>query len=159
MKSLFYIFLISLLHVTVSAQHSVLSFSEAEDHGLSIQKIDTEYKSAIHTQSEKAVFTEKADQFTEEYKLFIFDLARELNENGFYWDEPTRVFTRVYFSKDGRVDHFFYNNEHAGLGESEQQRFNTIVDNYISDKSLSIGGTEPFAQCSPVVYSDVMEKE
>lgn len=159
MRFLVCIFFISFVHVSVSAQHSVLSFSEAEENGLSIEQIDSEYKSAIHAQPENAVFSEKADEFTEEYKAYIVELARELNENGFYWGEPTRVFTRIYFSKDGQIDHFFYNNQHAGLDENERQKFESIVNHFITGNSIEIKGTESFAQCSPVVYSDVLEKE
>lgn len=145
---------------TISAygQENVLSFSQADEQHISIETIDNQYPDAIHANPEQALFSTNQAEFIQEYQNFIQELAQHLNEYGFFWEEPTRIFNRIYFSKEGTVDYFFYNEEHAGFTDSQMEEFNKIVADFITNHSLNIESESTYAQCSPVVYANVVEQ-
>lgn len=136
-----------------------MSFFEAEERDISIEKIDEQYPDAIHVNPELAVFSDNQTEFIEEYRSFIQKLALYLNESGFFWEDSTRVFNRIYFSEKGIIDYFFYNEQQAGFNEDEIAEFNRLVSEFISEFVLEIKSDSPYAQCSPVVYSNVLNPE
>lgn len=141
----------------VEALQMAMSFSEAEAADISIEEIDSRYSDAIHVNPRLAVFSDNQSEFIRQYREFIQNLALYLNENEFFWDEPKRVFNRIYFSEDGSVEYFFYNDNHTGFNSTEIRNFNRLVSEFIQNNRLNIKAESAFAQCSPVVYSNVID--
>jgi len=134
------------------AQPAVQSINSADQQGINIAEIDAKYKSAIHTDPAKAVFAELQPEFIKHYHALILEAGNHLKKEGVQIENGTRMFTRIYFSSEGKIDHFFYSAEQAGFSDVQEQEFNEAMSKFLANYKLPIEAGEPFAQCSPVVY-------
>jgi hypothetical protein len=134
-----------------------MTFQEAEKNGISIQKLDSLYTSAVHSDTSKAVFkTEKEqEELYQAYVKLLQDFGQFLNDNNFHWEKPTKCFNRIYFDPNGSIDYFLFN----FLGKTEEKpteniqiEFARLLNAFISDYYFSLTAPEPFAQCSPTTY-------
>jgi len=134
-----------------------MTFQEAAKLGISIDKLDSSYKSAVHVDTSLAVFkTDSAqEKMHEAYVKLLQDFGKFLSEHNFKWDKPTRCFNRIYFSPGGTIDYFLYNflgKPEDKLPEEKQKKFNTILNRFINDYKLAVTANVKFAQCSPATY-------
>lgn len=106
---------------TLNAQTVVQSIESAEKSSIDISEIEKQYDDAMNTDPEKAVFSELESEFYDSYRQLIFDLASHLRKNDFHFDGETRMFTRIYFNKEGTIDHFFYSSDQAGFSTEQEQ--------------------------------------
>ncbi|GAA4057975.1 hypothetical protein [Flavobacterium chungnamense] len=105
------LFLILLFFNNLHSQSKVFSVEEAQKIGINIEKLDLEYKSAVHIDSTKAVFRTEAQQqkLQESYIKLLQDFGSFLNKNNFKWESKTKCFQRIYFAPNGKIDYFIYN--------------------------------------------------
>lgn len=160
MKSALNIFLIILLSHKLYSQAKVFSIEEAQKIGISIEKLDLQYKSAIHTDSTKAVFKSEKEQqqLQESYIKLLQDLGSFLNKNNFKWGVKTKCFQRIYFSPNGKIDYFIYNFKLKNIlpenmiSEEKQKEFQRLLELFTKEYTFSSTAKEKFAQCSPTSY-------
>lgn len=145
------LFVFCIINFSCYAQQA-MRFEVAKAKGI-FPAVDEQYKSAIDADSSKAVFTNEADveKHIQAYKDFLFGLGEFLEKNGFYWQDNTRCFNRIYINADGTVDYFLYQFK-TKLPESKEHEFSALLEKYISENKFGITAQENFAQCSPVVY-------
>jgi hypothetical protein len=147
-----------LLAVTVAnAQHLGLNFQDAEKQGISIQHLDSIYKSAVHSDTTLAVFkTElQQDSLQKAYIQMLQGLGDFLGKNDFKWEKPTKCFNRIYFKEDGTIDYFvfkFLGKPEDKPSDSKQLEFQRLLNIFISDYKFPLTANEKFAQCSPTTY-------
>lgn len=132
-----------------------MTFAQAAEAGLSIDEIDARYKDALHSEAELGLFNTASDAFIAAYRDFLTRHAQYLNQNGFFWEQQTRIFSRIYFSREGSVDYFLINEQQAGLSREELTQFLDLTLSFLGENGIGIHGEVPFAQCSPVVYGNV----
>jgi hypothetical protein len=159
MKYIYFFLSIFLLTHTfhVSAQSNVGNILQMEQQGISIKKLDSTYKSAIHSDTTMAVFkTEKEQvQLQDAYQKLLQALGNYLSAHSFYWEKPTRCYNRIYFNASGKIDYFIYNflgKEDVKPSQVQEAMFKTLVQQFIKDYVFSLKANEKFAQCSPTVY-------
>jgi hypothetical protein len=160
MKSVVKIFLIVILSNNLYSQSKVFSIEEAQKMGISIEKLDLEYKSAVHTDSSKAVFKSEAEQqkLQESYIKLLQDFGSFLNKNSFNWENKTKCFQRIYFAPNGKIDYFIYNFKLKNvlpenlISEEKQKEFQRLLELFVKEYIFSSTASEPFAQCSPTSY-------
>lgn len=118
-KTLGTILLMTAFGLSLLAQPLGLGVTEAESRGISIQSLDSIYKSAVHVDSTQAVFTEEEDvkALYSSYVQLLQDLGNFLSENDFEWEQPRRCFNRIYFAPNGTIDYFLF----KFLGDPENQ--------------------------------------
>lgn len=151
MKSLiFHILLFS--SVNAYGQPLATTFQHAEDLGFSISSLDSIYKSALHPDPEHSVFVDNQREFVQSYQQLHQDLSNYLTDNDFEWSERIKLFTRVYFGKDGTVDFFLFNPKRANLSQEGNDRLFSLINKFITGYRISVSADTPFAQCSPVTY-------
>ena len=155
MKKLVCIFAILVLPLFSQAQKIASSFQEAEKAGHAMAKLDAAYKSALHTDTTKAVFNGQEEEFMLAYQQMLQDLGGFLKENDFKWGKKTRCFNRIYFAKDGAIDYFLFNFNADQISEKKQRQFNLLLHKFVQNYKIGIKGKEKFAQCSPVSYTDL----
>jgi hypothetical protein len=143
--------------LSVAAYSQGMSFKEAKAKGIS-PKADSIYKSAIHSEADKAVFTAEEDvqRHILAYQKFLQDLGSFLDANNFKWEDVTRGFNRIYMKPDGTIDYFLYDFK-TPLREAKQKEFERLLNLYIKDHKFGITAPEKFAQCSPVTYPKTSE--
>ncbi len=149
-----------LLTFSSTAQHLALTFQEADKRGISVEHLDSLYKSALHSDSSLAVFKSEADQqkMYESYVKMLKDFGNFLAENNFKWDRPTKCFNRIYFNSDGTIDYLLYNfleknvTPEEMLSKEKLAEFDRLVNLFIKDYKFSLTAAVKFAQCSPVTY-------
>lgn len=141
-----------LLFVSVLSFGQGMSFTEAKAKGI-FPKVDEVYKSAVHSEPDKAVFkTEaEADAHIKAYQEFLIGLGAFLKHNNFTWDEATRGFNRIYMKPDGTIDYFLYDFK-TPLSEPKLKEFERLLNLYIKNHKFGRTAGEKFAQCSPVTY-------
>jgi hypothetical protein len=118
------------------------------------QKLDSLYKSGIHTDTTIAVFKNQ-EAYIAAYQEFIFQLADFLAKNNFKWEKEVRCFNKVYFSKEGTVDYFLYNFKEGQLTDEQKATFANLLQRFIEDTKFGLQADVPFSQCSPVKYRDL----
>lgn len=148
---------------SISAQHTVISFKEAESKGISITQLDKDYMSAIHANTDLAVFKSAEGQKNMQiaYIKLLQDLGSYLYQNKFNWEKPTRCFNRIYFSKDGEIDYFLYNftsNSKDAPSVEMQKEFERLLTQFVQNYKIPITANVKFAQCSPVTYMPMQDK-
>lgn len=135
-----------------------LTFQEAEYQGISIQHLDSTYKSAVHSDTSLAVFKTKQEEvmLQQAYIHFLQDLGKFLSANDFKWDKTTRCFNRVYFDIDGRIDYFLFNflgkTAEEKPSAEKQREFQRLMNLFMKDYKFALSAKVKFAQCSPVTY-------
>jgi len=142
----------------IYGQQRGMTFQEAENAGIRISLLDSTFKSAVHSDTTKAVFkTDKEQELMgNAYIKLLQDFGKHLNDNNFLWDKPTRCFNRVYFNSDGAIEYFLYNfigkttNERPS--KKQQEDFKRLLNDFIKDYKLVIKADTKFAQCSPTTY-------
>ncbi|WP_396146095.1 hypothetical protein [Flavobacterium sp.] len=160
MKSVLKILLIVLLSNNLYSQSKVFSIEEAQKIGISIDKLDLEYKSAVHSDITKAVFKTEAQQqkLQESYTKLLQDFGSFLNKNNFKWESKTKCFQRIYFAPNGKIDYFIYNFKLKNvlpenfISEEKQKEFQRLLKLFVKEYTFSSTASEPFAQCSPTSY-------
>ena len=118
------------------------------------QKLDSLYKSGIHTDTTIAVFKNQ-EVYIAAYQEFIFQLADFLAKNNFKWGKEVRCFNKIYFSKEGTVDYFLYNFKEGQLSDEQKVIFATLLQRFIEDAQFGLKADVPFSQCSPIKYRDL----
>ncbi len=137
------------------AQKLATTFQQAiQQHKLSIEELDRNYASALHSDTTLAAFRGREKEFTEAYATLLAELGDFLKKNNFYWDKPTRCFNRIYFSKDGSIDYFLFNFNPGEVSEKKQKQFERLVGTFILHYQFPMTCETRFAQCSPVKYVD-----
>jgi len=149
-----------LLVSIANAQHTGLTFQDADKQGLTNAHLDSIYKSAVHVDTSQAVFKSEKEQkaLGDAYIQLLQDFGKFLAQNNFKWDKPTKCFNRIYFSSDGTIDYFIYNflNQNVRaedrLSVEKQAEFNRLLNQFIQDYKFPLTATTKFAQCSPTTY-------
>ena len=144
----------------MQSQSKVFSIEEAQKKGISIEKLDLEYKSAVHIDSTKAVFRTEAQQqkLQESYIKLLQDFGSFLNKNNFKWESKTKCFQRIYFAPNGKIDYFIYNFKLKNvlpenlISEEKQKEFERLLKLFVKDYTFFTSANEKFAQCSPTSY-------
>ncbi len=142
---------------TAVGQQKAYTFQEAQDNGISIQDLDSNYKSAVHVDTTLAVFkSEKAQEAMRVYyTMLLKDLGLFLSQNDFKWDEPRRCFNRIYFDRDGSIDYFlfkFLGNAQSTPPVEKQEEFKRLLELFVKEYEIPLAANVKFAQCSPTTY-------
>ncbi|MFN8712349.1 MAG: hypothetical protein ACK5Z2_05810 [Bacteroidota bacterium] len=150
----------ALLIASALQAQKVMQFSQLETEGIRQTWLDSNYTSAVHSDTALAVFkTEKAqEEFIGAYNIFIQNLGKFLAENGFVFKQEQRCFNRVYFAADGSVEYFIYSFSNKNIEPQNQltaqqlSEFERLLIAFLKTEKLPFTTAVPFAQCSPVVY-------
>jgi hypothetical protein len=148
-----------LMYAALNAQ-KVIPFAQMSSEGIRTSWLDSNYVSAVHTDTALAVFkTQNAQQeFSAAYTAFIQKLASYLNANGFEFNQEQRCFNRVYFDANGKAEYFIYSFSNKGIdpknqvADERQVEFERLVTLFLQQEKIAVQSAVPFAQCSPVVY-------
>lgn len=147
--------LITLFPFVTNAQKIATSFKDAiENKGLSIEKLDEAYQSALHDDSTKAAFKGQEKEFYDAYISLLQDLSTHLKKNNFTWGNKTRCFNRIYINKEGGIDYFLFNFKSEEVSSEKQAEFRQHLESFIQTYKFPLSNKVNFAQCSPVSYSD-----
>jgi len=141
---------------SIKGNHIGLTFEDAEKQGI-LHDLDSLYKSAMHTDTSKAVFKteEEVNAMLGAYTKLLQDLGHFLSDNNFKWNKPTRCFNRIYFNTDGSVDYFLFNflgKTNDKPSAKKQKEFQRLLTLFIKDYKFALTADTKFAQCSPVTY-------
>ena len=131
---------------------AAMSIPEAKEKGITVEHLDSVYKSAIHSEPAKAVFKTDAEQqkLIDAYGNFLIGFGEFLSKNNFKWEDSTRGWNRIYMKPDGTVDYFLYS--FKTLPPAKEAEFNRLLNLYLKDHKFGITAPVKFAQCSPVTY-------
>lgn len=154
MKFIIYIALV-FAPAFLKAQPKALTFEDAATQGLTVEKLDKQYTSAVHTDTTKAMFNGQHQRdFYNAYVALLTELAAYLNNNGFVWGEPTRVFHRIYFEPDGKIDYYLVNVKALDNDQVKKEKFIALLNKFIQYHKINITADNKFAQCGPAIYQD-----
>lgn len=148
------LFLTVLLPVLTYGQKVAATFKNANEMGISIEKLDETYKSALHADSTKAAFHRREKEFYAGYVSMLKELNNFLHENNFSWGKATRCFNRIYLNKDGGIDYFLFNFSQGEIESAREKEFGLLLEKFIQTYQFPLKNDVSFAQCSPVKYSD-----
>ncbi|MEJ8801560.1 hypothetical protein [Pontibacter sp. H249] len=141
---------------TATGQDRAMTFEQAEKLGIPFQRLDSLYKSAVHSELELAVFKtpEEQESLIIAYRRFMRELGTFLKNHSFNWEKETMCFNRIYFSSEGEVDYFLYNFPPGQLAEGKEKEFKRLLNLFVQQNRFTLSADEGFAQCSPIKYSD-----
>lgn len=144
-----------MLFSQASFAQKAMTFSEAEQRLDNYHSLDEEYKSAVHSDVGLAVFKSDEEQrkHIESYQKFLQRLGMHLKSNGFKWANSTKCFNRIYFDKDGTIDYFLFHFTEENVPADQAKRFQSLLEEFISDYRYPVTASVKFAQCGPVRYN------
>jgi len=156
-KNIFILSVLLLFCFNSFSQHIGITFQEGEKQGITIQHLDSIYKSAVNTDTSKAVFKSESEQqlLQDAYIKLLQDFGKFLSDHNFKWEKPTKCFNRIYFNTDGTIDYFLHNflyKPEDKLSVERQKKFNELLNQFISDYKFAMTAKVKFAQCSPTTY-------
>ncbi len=132
----------------------VETIDNAKMDGITVQSLDSKYKSAVHVDNAKAVFVGSgADSLKNAYTRFLQGFGNYLKTQGFLWQAPSRCWNRIYFHADGTVDYYLFDFKTA-ISNEKITRFKELFKAYAGTHKIGITASTNFAQCSPVTYMD-----
>ncbi len=139
------------MHISANGQKA-LSFSEAKDSNVSIEHLDSVYKSAVNVDTALSVFKHRENEVGESYFEMLQKLGKFLKSHEFVWEKPTKGFNRIYFNKDGSIDYFIYSFRPDQITLEQEKQFEQLLSEFIKDYRFPMTAEVGFAQCSPVTY-------
>lgn len=156
-KTMFYLaFFLMIISSQSFGQGTGMTFQEAEKKGISIDHLESIYKSAVHSDTSLAVFKtpEQQDALYEAYVKLLQDFGNFLAKNNFKWEKPTKCFNRIYFSPNGKIDYFLFNfmGKANELPADKQATFNKLLNQFVKYYQFAATAKVKFAQCSPTTY-------
>ena len=91
-----FIFIIGFLffqYYQLLGQHIAFARKDMFSLGISVQRLDSIYKSAVHTDTSQAVFKTEEDQnaMLEAYSQLLQSFGKFLTKNNFTWEKPTKA--------------------------------------------------------------------
>jgi hypothetical protein len=147
--------IVMLLPTLIFGQKIATTFKNAADKGISIEKLDETYQSALHSDSTKAAFMGQEKEFYNSYVSLLTDLQQFLKKNNFKWGKATtKCFNRIYLNKDGGIDYFLFNFKPGEIGTEKEKEFETLLGQFIQTYKFPLTNKNNFAQCSPVTYTE-----
>ena len=149
MKRLFIIQILMLCSISIFAQSKVFS-SKEDDSGDKMRKLEKEYRNGVGQDSIDAIFykEEDVDLYFKQWGKFLGDMGKYLKKNNFIINE--KVYFRVFFAKDGSVEHLFYkvlSKESDLLSEEKNKIFEDLLNQYIESNKINVSTKEKFKQC------------
>ena len=136
-------------------QKIATTFQDAIDNkGISIEKLDETYQSALHSDSSKAAFRGREKEFYDGYISLLKELSQYLKENNFKWGKTTKCFNRIYLNKIGEIDYFLFNFKPGEIDNKKEKEFERLLGNFVQKYKFPLTNVSNFAQCSPVTYMD-----
>lgn len=143
--------------IIIAQAQVVKTFKEFDPEDTRLDSLDAVYKSAIHVDSNLAVFKTAEEQILmmNAYNQLFQELNNYLFQHGFSWEYDVRCFNRVYFNREGKVDYFIYNflefNDQYPKEEKEEQ-FKILLLEFLKDYIFEMTAESRFSQCAPVVF-------
>ena len=146
MKKLFFLSVIMFLVVNTFAQPKIYSNEYAEK----MREIEAKYKDAIGVDSTSAIFYKDKDteKFYNIWVLFLSDMSKYFRANNLVLNE--KLFFRVFFSNDGKIEYLFYNplkKDSALLEKKNKKRFEKLLKAFAKSYKIDIELNERFKQC------------
>ena len=88
---------------------------------------------------------------------FHQQIGNILAKENFSWgtDEPIiRMQNKVYFNKEGKVEHYAFFIGTSSVTEEKQKEFGEIVQKHLSEIKINLERKEQFAQCGRISYKN-----
>ena len=124
---------------------------------ISMLELDSIYLNAVHGDStQPAVFTGDAEEkWMDCWRNFNIDFGKFLTKNEFYWQENSRFFKKIYFSKEGKVEYFLYSSKSELFTTEIEDEFIVLAKDFINSYELKIDVpiSRNFTQCGGARFS------
>lgn len=139
----------------ISSGQNCLSFNEAKEKGITMEKLDSAYTNAVHSDSTVySIFSGQEKEFNDAYIEMLQDLSGYLKKNEFIWENPTWCFHKIYFSKEGKIDYWLYNFRTGEIDETKLAEFKISLNKFQKDFKFGLPAKDKFSQCGSATYQD-----
>ena len=120
--------------------------SEAEARGVTLDTMETIYPNGLQFFGDSV-----PNAYWQSWADFCTGLVKELGDAGMAWNEPYRLWGRVYFSPDGKVEHYFYKWTGQLIPTEEWQvQFKEVLERYLAQFQFTYPMNRRFSQCGRV---------
>lgn len=160
-KNVLFVSIALFINSFLYGQHSAIHVEKLSEIELSLDRLDSNYMSAVNVDTSLAVFKTPEEQkdLHRAYVQLLQDFGKFLTDHDFYWDRSTRGYNRIYFENDGSIDYFIFkffpDKEGNQLSEGKKDQFEYLLNLFIQDYKISVQASTKFAQCSPTTYMPV----
>ena len=152
MKNLVLIIIASLSFGSLYGQNA-LSFSEAEEQGIIRKTLDSLYCNAMDDGSGNFVFENK-EEVMEAWTKMLTDISSFLFRKAEIKNIEVKLFQRVYFNKEGKIDYLLYNIRNKDdVTEEQLQQVIDVLNEFVKDYQFSLSADRDFVQCGTAIFS------
>ena len=116
-----------------------------------INDLDSLYVSGVDSDSTKAAFGDRQDEFMKSYSAFYHALNDYLDAHDFTWEDTARCFNKLYFHPDGRVDKYLYSFR-GSVPPEKQLRYEELATAFLKDYRFPMSAAVRFRQCGPSTF-------
>ena len=134
-----------------------MTFQEMETNGITMTKLDSIFPNATSADKTLGVFKGKnMDKFSKAWGNFYMELMEYCGKCGLVWGQQTYCFNKVYFTKEGKVDYWFFNFKKTdNIPQEKQDAFRKILNEYCLKNKIKIKAKSNFSQCASVDFVDM----
>lgn len=126
-----------------------------------MSQLDSNYRNATPDGKGNEAFKgKKGKKFEKAWGDYFSALMQYFADHDLVWGDPTYCFNKIYFSKDGKVDHWFFNFKKAdNIPADKQEKYFNLINEYIKTHPIKIKAKVNFTQCASVTFIDFEKKK
>ena len=155
MKKLVLIFVVSFLVCSLYGQKA-MSFEEAAKQGITTKSLDSIYISAINVINDESgnyIYENEEEVMEAWYKMFE-DISIFLWKTEEMKEVEIRIFQRVYFNKDGKIDYYLYKiQNHNEITEEQALQVANSLNEFVKEYQFSFSAIKDFVQCGVAKFA------
>jgi hypothetical protein len=150
------IILITFLTLIASAKAQIcLTFEEVDSAGISFTEFDSLYvKAFVMDTTVQSAFKGREKDFLSEYYSLTQEFTTFLNQNEFYWNNTTKTFSKMYFSKDGKMEYWFLKIKDPEMSEERTKQLKNLAVQFMKKRHIQLPTSQSFQQCGSVTFRD-----
>lgn len=138
----------------VMGQNKVMTRAEAAATGIYDSVLKVSYPAAFEYGGEDQSITgivhgqEELNAYVKVWTEFL----QGIGQADFHFGKPYRGHCVVYFAADGTVDYFLYSFRGGAPSEELQQKFDALMEKYVSSYVFGIKADRKFSQCGGLSF-------
>ncbi|SNR14819.1 hypothetical protein [Tenacibaculum jejuense] len=118
------------------------------------QELDKSYKNLLNPNN---TTEEEYKAIINSWKEYHTKVSSILQENNFSWgvkDPSVTIFNKIYFNKEGKVNHILVNVKNEKVSNEVKSAYVTLLKNHINELSINLKRGNQFAQCGKIKYKN-----
>ncbi len=98
---------------------------------------------------------EQHKKVIESWSKFHQQVSKFMKDENFTWDSPDStisIVNKIYFSKSGSIDYYFFRIINPSISNAKRLEFETVLQNFSKNIKIELNRDDKYAQCGKTRY-------